>query len=277
MTTNYWGTGQKPKPTAAPPSVARPAAQVQPQPQQPLKVPELPPAPQPQAPQQLNNTAQNNPELTGFMDTIRDRIGTQAGREGQGDANLQTQVNRLGERLGSDTRQRATDFAAQDINARARAAQNGLREQMARRGIRQDSGVAAELSANVSNTAMRENARSAAGIGLADEARKDSLVLGGQGIMAAPAQLELQRQAQTNSLYGQAGSAAQAVAGQNLADRNLNLQQFNSQNQQAQAANDSAQRAYDNRIAQLMAFTDMGINNNAGAAGPRTNMYGQVI
>jgi hypothetical protein len=181
-------------------------------------------------------------------------------REGQRDYNLEAQVNRLGQRMSSDTRQRAQDFAAQDVNARARASQSALKEQLARRGIRQDSGFAMERSSQIDDQARRENARGAAGIALADEGRLDNLTLGGQQIMSAPGQYGLQREGMTNSLMAPWLQAAQANAQQGLGDRGLNLQQWQAGNNFNLAASGQGQAAQDARLANILAFTKLGMS-----------------
>ncbi len=209
----------------------------------------------------LVNTAQKDPGLTEFTNSIKDRIGTMQGREGQGDPNLQTQVDRLGNRMSSDTRQRAQDFAAQDINARARANQTMLKEQLARRGIRGDSGLAIESGQKIQETAQREAARSAAGIGLADETRQDALTLGGQQIMSAPGQYGLAREGMTNSLFPAQLQGASTQAATGLADRNLNLNQWQAANDFALRGNEQALNAETQRLANVLAFTKLGIGN----------------
>lgn len=210
----------------------------------------------------LVNTATQDPNMRDFMGSIKDRIGVMTQREGQVDPNLQTQVDRLGSRMSSDTRQRATDFAAQDINARARASQNALKENLARRGIRSDTGYAMERGGQIDDQARRENARSAAGIALADEGRLDNLTLGGQQIMAAPGQFGLQREQMTNSLLPAQLQGATANASNLLADRNLNLQQYNAANNYNLAAAGQGQAARDAQLANVLAFTRLGMLGN---------------
>jgi len=206
----------------------------------------------------LPNTAARDPEMSAFMQQMRGRIATSTGRETGTDPHLQTQINRLGDRLSGDPRQRAQDFASQDIGARARASEAGMREDLARRGIRGDSGVAAELSQRTRDKAMQESARSAAGIALGREAQLDQLVLGGQGIMAAPGQMARAREGMTNQLMSTGFDQAGAIAGQNLADRGLGLNQWQAQGNFNLGAANLAQSGRDNEIARLMALTRMG-------------------
>lgn len=206
----------------------------------------------------LPNSAQRDPEMTSFMQQMRGRIGQQMGREGQTDQNLQTQVNRLGQRLSTDTTQRAQDFAAQDIGARSRAAAEGQQEDLVRRGVRGDTGMAAELNTRLREKGLQESARSAAGIALGREAQLDQLVLGGQGIMAAPGQMALAREGMTNELLGTGFNQAGAIAGQNLADRTLGVNQWGEQNRFNLGAASLAQTGRDAEIARLMALTRMG-------------------
>lgn len=217
------------------------------------------PAPATAAPVQMTglpNNAQRDPDMTAFMQQMRGRIGQQMGREGQADPNLQTQIDRLGQRLSTDTTQRAQDFAAQDIGSRARASSEGLEEEMARRGIR--GGIQNELSTRLRETGLRESARSAAGIALGREAQLDQLVLGGQGIMAAPGQMAFAREGMTNDLLGAGFGQAGAIAGQNLADRTLGVNQWGEQNRFNLGAASLAQTGRDAEIARLMALTRMG-------------------
>lgn len=224
---------------------------------------QLPPPPPPVAgppplapPPTLTNTAQANPDITASMSHIRDRAAELRDRENQKDPNLELQVDRLGDRMSSDTRQRAANFAAQDVNARARGAQKALTSTLARRGIT-GTGVEDDQRANIEGAAQRENAHNAAQIGLADENRLDALTINGQQIMAAPGQQKLAETSQTNSLYPLELSAATGNASDMRAQQNLAQNQWSAQAGQAntaQAQADARNQAY---IAQLLAFSKM--------------------
>jgi hypothetical protein len=210
----------------------------------------------------LVNNAAADPNLSQFQTDIRNRIATSTGRETQGDPLLQEQVGNLRNRMSADPRQRAQDFAAQDIGARQRAGQAGLSEDMARRGIAGDSGAAMELRSKINETAMKESARSAAGIALGRERDLDALTLGGQGIMSAPGQYGLQREGMTNQLMGLQGDAARSLANQGVSDRSLGLQQWIAQGQDSRADQQLSQQSKSdqlNMLAQMMALQKMAI------------------
>lgn len=213
----------------------------------------------------LQSTAQTSPDMAQFQNDIRDRLSTLRGKEGQGDPNLQTQVNRLGDRMSSDTRESAQNFAAQDVGGRARAANAALTEQLARRGIRNDTNFAAEQQQQIETNAMRENARNAAQIGMGHEQRLDALTLGGQQIMSAPGQYGLARENMTNNMLPLALQGANSVANQNLADRGLNLEQWKAQNQINLASRDQDLRAGDSEMAKWMAIQNMFKSGGAGS------------
>jgi hypothetical protein len=255
--TNLGSYGAPPPPAAvAAPQIANPTASLAP-------------------PPNLANITGTNPHLAGQQSSIEARTAQLRAREGQADPNLQLQVNRLGERLSSDPREQAQRFAAQDIDQRARAAQTALTQTLARRGIG-GTGAEAQLRSQVEGQAQREKARSASQIGLQREQALDALTLGGQGIMAAPGQYQLQQQAQTNQLYPLGLQAAQGQVGAQQGAQNLALNQWQAQNQAAQGAQNlalnqwqaqqqaqqQAQAAQDQRqnqyLAQLQAFSQMG-------------------
>jgi hypothetical protein len=225
------------------------------------KLPPMPPlqtqpvktaAPPPLAPPPtLTNTVAPNPDLTKAMDAMNIRVQQLQANEGKADPNLTKQVDRLDDRMSSDTRQRQADFAAQDIKARARASQGALKEAMARRGM-MGSGVESGEAAKIDAQAQRDMARSSAGIAMDDEKRLDALTLGGQQIMSAPSQLALQQTAQTNSVLPLQLQAALAPTQSAQAQQGLNLQQYQTQAQLAQNAQQMAQNQADReRQAQL--------------------------
>jgi hypothetical protein len=123
------------------------------------------------------------------------------------DPNLQTQVNRLGERLSTDTTGRAIDRATSSIADAAAAQKAGAKTEAARRGTL-GTGLGDQATGGIDEAAKRLKAGAAADISLGREKDLDALVLGGQGIMSAPGQYGMQQQNQLFNAIGQGGNMA---------------------------------------------------------------------
>lgn len=207
--------------------------------------------PAPAAPAALTNTAQANPDVQSFLDQYRKRLEQQSGREATPDPNLQTQVDRLGQRLSTNTTQRAIDVANSDVKARTGAANEALTTDLARRGVL-GTGAEAQLRQRITEAGQRESARNAANISLGRERDLDALTLGGQGIMAAPGQYQLQREGMTNATLGAGADLARTGAQLAQGDRSLALNQWQTQQQTAMQQAELAQRQRDQELAQYM-------------------------
>ncbi len=198
----------------------------------------------------MTNTSAPPPQMTQSLNQINQRTEELKQSETKPNQLLQEQVGNLRSRISEGPSQRAADFANSDINARAQAAKQALKVNMARRGIAAGSGVASKLESNIDDQARRDAARSTAGIALGRERDVDNLVLGGQGIMGAPNQNELARMSMTNSMMPLAVSASGNIGQQQLGDQQLGLQQYMGTNQ-------LAQQAEQNKMAQMIALLNM--------------------
>lgn len=190
----------------------------------------------PSAPGTQTNTAQTNPELQSFLNSYKTRLAQVQGAP-TADPNLQTQVDRLGQRLSADTTNRAIDRAGSAIKDAAAGRQTALTSSLARRGL-SGSGVEASERGKIAAQAQRAQAGAAADISLGRERDLDALTLGGQGIMSAPGQYSLAREGQTNNFLLGGLQAAAEPGRQALADRQLGLQQWQAQNAAEQGAQD---------------------------------------
>ena len=207
----------------------------------------LPPAPAAAAPAPLTNTTQVNPDMAGFLDQYKQKLNQNLAGPST-DPNLQTQVDRLGQRLSADTTGHAIDRASGAIRDQASGQQAALRTNLARRGV--DGGAGDKLSQNIDARSQRAQAGAASDISLGRERDLDALTLGGQGIMAAPGQFTLNKNAmdlgQIAGGIGAANTPAQLALGQ----AGQGLQQWQAQ----QNASGSAQ---DRAFAQWMAMQNM--------------------
>ena len=123
------------------------------------------------------------------------------------DPNLQLQIDRLAGRLSTDTTGRAIDRAGSAISDAAAGAKAGRATELARRGVA-GGGVGDQVTGQIDQAAARAKAGSAAGISLGRERDLDALTLAGQGIMAAPGQMDFARQGQILGAIGQEGNLA---------------------------------------------------------------------
>ena len=110
-----------------------------------------------------------------------------------GGGNLDEQYAAYKKRLSSDTTGRAIDRATGSIADAAAAQKSAQATQLARRGVL-GSGVGDQESGRIDAAAQRAQAGASADISLGRERDLDALVLGGQGIAAAPGQYALDRE-----------------------------------------------------------------------------------
>lgn len=196
------------------------------------------PAQAPTAAPPILNTAQANPDMEGFLGQYKQKLNATLARPNM-DPNLQTQVDRLGQRLSTDTTQHAIQRAGGAIRDQASAQQAALKTNLARRGIG-GSGAGDQLSQNIDARSQRAQAGSASDISLGRERDLDALTLGGQGIMSAPGQFGMQRDNQDLSgISGGIGAANQGAQLQ-LGQQGLGLQQWQAANNQQGSAQDRA-------------------------------------
>jgi hypothetical protein len=202
-------------------------------------------APVPAVP--VSNVAQVNPDMAGFLDQYKNKLNSNLAQPNT-DPNLQTQVNRLGQRLSTDTTQHAIDRAQGNIRDQAAGQQAALRTRNARSGV--EGGAAMQMGQNIDARSQRAQAGAASDISLGRERDLDALTLGGQGIMSAPGQFT---QNKNNTDLGQiAGGigAANTPAQLQLGQQNLGLQQW-------QAGNNASNQNQDRQMAQWMAMMKM--------------------
>jgi hypothetical protein len=184
------------------------------------------------------NTAQVNPDMQGFLEQYKNKLNTTLMRPNT-DPNLQTQVDRLGQRLSSDTTQHAIQRASGAIRDQASGQQAALKTQMARRGI-SGSGVGDQLAGNIDARSQRAQAGAASDISLGRERDLDALTLGGQGIMAAPGQYSMNRDNQDLSGIAGGVSAANPAAQLQHQQQQLGLQTWQAGQNQAGSEQDRA-------------------------------------
>lgn len=203
--------------------------------------PPAPAAPAP-APAPLVTQTAINPNLDELKNDYAARTKTLAAGENAVDPNLALQQQRLATQLSADTTKRDIGRSTLSI-ADAAAGQKAV----AAEGAAANGGNVAARNQQIDEAAQRRAAGASADITAAREAAKDNLVIGGQGIMSAQANLDLQRQGQTNGLiasalpvYGaqQQAQLQQAAQGLNQyqvqAQLDLQRQQQEAQRQQAE-------------------------------------------
>ncbi len=194
------------------------------------------------------NTAQVNPDMQGFVDQYKRKLNSTLSQP-RIDPNLQTQVDRLGQRLSSDTTQHAIQRAGGAIQDAGSAQHAALKTNLARRGLGGE-GAGGQLGSNIDARTQRLQAGSASDISLGRERDLDALTLGGQGIMAAPGQFSMARDSQDMSGIAGGISAASTPAQLQLGQQNLGLQTW-------QAGQNQSGSAQDRAFAQWMALQKM--------------------
>jgi len=123
------------------------------------------------------------------------------------DPNLQLQIERLAGRLSADTTGRAIDRAGSAISDAAAGAKAGRATDLARRGVA-GVGVGDQVTGQIDQAAARAKAGASADISLGRERDLDALTLAGQGIMAAPGEMDFRREGQILGAIGQEGGLA---------------------------------------------------------------------
>ena len=111
---------------------------------------------------------------------------------------LKKALGRLDERFSEDNTKRAiqdSNLGISDAAALSAADQKGG---LSRRGLVGSEGGATFLSKNVYQPAQRQAAKAAADITLAQQSRKDNLVLGSQGLVRAPDEVNLANRAEAS-------------------------------------------------------------------------------
>lgn len=205
----------------------------------------------------MTNTVTYDPAQREFMEKMHQRIDQSTQREGQPDQYQQESINNLRGRMSADTTQRATDVTNQRVNDAAAGSQKALTADMARRGIRGDSGVAADLSSRITEQAQRQKAGNAAQIQLGREGQLDALALGGNAALQAPSQRNLQQQNLTNNLIGNQGQAMNQNTQNQLGSQRLGLEQYQTSQQGALAQQQMQMQAQQQAQAQQMALMNM--------------------
>lgn len=160
-----------------------------------------------------------------------------------GDPTINKFLDQYDQRMGSDQTQRATAQASTNIANQAAGRMLGLNEQMAARGVA-GSGVGNDLGQRVGDASQRLQAGAAAQIQMNEQARKDNLFMGSQGLATAPGhmaqgwmglglQQQGQQMGQQNQLWNQQNQVGQQGFQQQLAAQQMAMQQQQMQ-QQAQ-------------------------------------------
>lgn len=197
----------------------------------------------------FTNTAAANPDLQAALEQYRQRITQQQAREGQVDPLLMEQVKNLRERMSADQTQRATERAGSNIRDFAAGQRVAADEAASRMGRPQG-----YRNASIDEAAQRAQAKASADIQMGQQQRLDALTLGGQGIMSAPSQEALQREAGVTNLI--AGLGGQAGLGADLALRQQGLGLSAWQTQQ-QLALEQQRMAQQNQLAQQQMLAEL--------------------
>lgn len=196
----------------------------------------------------LPNFAQTNPQMDQAWNDYQKRKGEVDSLAKGSDPLLQEQVENLRKRLGSDNTQAMKDRSATDIaavtaglKARQKAAGGGKSSVLGTR----DAGALDEASGRQTLRAMQD-------VDFNDQARKDNLVLGGQGIMGAQGNRELNLANMANQFNLAGMGLANTPAQLALDQQRLGLQQFGQQSDNAFRQADLAQRGQQNNVDNYM-------------------------
>ena len=189
-------------------------------------------------PPQLSNNAVNNPTLQAALEDARRRAAQLAAREGTPDPFQLESINNVRKRLSQDNTEHVVDKAVTGIRASNAGMQTALDQQNARRGLGGGPGLAQRGATSLTEAGERNAARAESDIRLGREGQLDALTLGAAGIYNAPSQYNLGQTGLTNQAQGLYQGAAGALAGQNLAQQNYGLNQWQAaQNAGFQAQN----------------------------------------
>lgn len=166
------------------------------------------------------------------------------------DPNLQYQIDQYKARLGNDVTQRATDAATSQIRDAASGMAQEEKANLARRGILDSGAGQRYIDQTIMGPAQRQIAKAAADIQLGRQSQLDALVLGGTGLMGMPGQQNL-----ANRQLGlQQWQAAQQNA---LGQGQLQVQQQGLANQNAQAVAAAQQAAQAQQIQQYIQMMNL--------------------
>jgi len=172
----------------------------------------------------LANFAQKDPKIEQTYQNYQNRIKALEAGEGKADPNLQFQIDAYKNQLSSDNTQHLIDQSAGAVRDNLAGAEQAADARKARSG-----GATGGAYGAAEGAAQRLQAKNAANIGLAQQARKDALVLGGQNVMSAPGQMALAKSNALNSFLLGSGSQANDAAQLALAQQGLGLQQWQAQ------------------------------------------------
>lgn len=201
------------------------------------------------------NTAQNNPEVSAWLKKVSGEFD--AAPKGGADPFLEESIGNLRTRLSTDNTERATQRAERRIMDQAAGARALNAGSAGRRGFDAKSGALAKLDQRTNDAAQRAAAGATADIELGRQRDLDSLTLAGHNILSSPSQLELARRGQSQNLLGMGMGGANTLAQIGLADRSLNLQQWQTimADQRARAEMAAAEQA--RREGQMLALKEM--------------------
>lgn len=189
-------------------------------------------------PPALSNNVANNPALSSALEDARRRAAQLAAREGTPDPYQLESINNVRKRLSQDNTEHVVDKAVTGIRASNAGMQTALDQQNARRGLGGGPGLAQRGATSLTEAGERNAARAESDIRLGREGQLDALTLGAAGIYNAPSQYNLGQTGLTNQAQGLYQGAAGALAGQNLAQQNYGLNQWQAaQNAGFQAQN----------------------------------------
>lgn len=178
----------------------------------------------------------------------------------QNDPLLMKNVKNLEGRMSADVETAQKQRAAADISTAAESERKKLAGMSARSG---GQGALNEMSGDLADKTMRARAGAMTDIGIEGQKRQDALVMGGQGIYAAPGQQNLAERGFLANVDAQ--KASQALG---MGSLNLQGEQLASQNQ-ANAFNQSMQ------MAQFM--NQPGYGGSSGGFGGGYGGYGKGL
>lgn len=213
-------------------------------------------------PPAATNTAQNNPAVSLWLEKIGREF--EAAPRGGADPYLEESIGNLRTRQSADTTERAIQRATGQIKDQAAGQKAMLASGLGRRGLA-GSGAAEKLSKRVDDDAARREAAAATDITLGRERDLDSLAIAGHNILASPSTLSLARSGQLQNLLSAGMGGANTLAQIGLADRSMNLQQWQALMDDERARAEMAAAEQARREGQALALRQMEMQ--AAAAG----------
>lgn len=208
------------------------------------------------------NTAQNNPAVSSWLEKIGREF--EGAPRGGADPYLEESIGNLRTRQATDTTERAIQRATGQIKDQAAGQKAMLASGLGRRGLA-GSGAAEKLSKRVDDDAARRAAGAATDITLGRERDLDNLAIAGHNILASPSTLSLARSGQLQNLLAAGMGGANTLAQIGLADRGLNLQQWQTLMADERARAEMAAAEQARREGQALALKQMEMQ--AAAAG----------